>query len=136
MGALEDLTAQLDGIAGDTSLSPAEKTASLSSLRERVNDVVGYADRLIIQQHRQREGAAAVGVRDQMLARRRADLHEAALGAGESAAELEESALLSHATLDQLREEGLEGEALERLEGEFPGGSPFTPVPSRKVTRW
>lgn len=122
MGALEDLTAQLDGIAGDAALDPAEKTASLSSLRERVNDVVGYADRLIIQQHRAREGAAAGGVREEMAARRRADLHESAVAAGESAVELEEAAVLSHATLDQLREEGLEGEALGRLTEEFPDG--------------
>lgn len=122
MGALEDLTAQLDAIAtGDA--DAAGRVAALTSLRERVNDVVGHADRLISDQQRHREGLAAGGVRATMGARRRADLHEAAVARGESPRELEEAAILSHETLDQLGEEGLAGEALERLGEQFPGAS-------------
>lgn len=116
MGAIEELTAQLEGLAGDTALDPVDRVATLTGLRERLSDVVGYADRLIALQHRAREEGAAALHRARHFSRELADLHEAAVAEGiAEAAYLEAAAVPSHRTLDELAEEGLEPEAAERL---------------------
>lgn len=112
MSALEDLTGQLDAIAGDEALAPDEKAAALAELRERITDVAGYAQRLVNLQQRVREGQAEEAVRARMGARERADAHDLAVAEGADPGELEEAGILSHRTLDELQEEGLLPEAL------------------------
>lgn len=120
MGALEELTAQMEAIAGDWRLDAAARAAALRDIRERVSDALGHADRLIVLAQRSREAQAAAGIREGMAARRRADQHELALMEGADPKDLEEAAILSHRTLDELEEEGLLPEALERLQEQHP----------------
>lgn len=119
VGPLEDLAAQLHRISNGDGAA-ADKTAALTDLRERINDVLGEADRLIAMQHRVREAEAVGSRRTRLVARENAGLREEALAGGLlEEAELDEAALLSHGELDRLREEGLEPEAMEQLGREF-----------------
>jgi hypothetical protein len=102
---------QLSRVASDPALEPADKTAALSDLRERLRDLLGACDRLLSDAHRARERGASQAARERFAARGAADARTGLIQEGHDPLELDEAAVLSHETLDELEEEGLAGEA-------------------------
>lgn len=106
MDAIAELERQLQAAASTP--DAAERTAKLRYLRDRLNDLLGEADRLLANSHRAREAVAAGRSRRRMAARDGADMREAALEDGDlTPDELDGAGFLSHADLDELAEEGL-----------------------------
>jgi hypothetical protein len=115
--AIADLNRQLQDIANDSSLDPSDRTAALTDLRERINDVVGEADRMISMGHRAREAETSAQMRSRMAAREVADVREA-LVEEFAPAQLDEAAVVSHDELDAFQEEGLLDEAALAIDRE------------------
>lgn len=110
MDAIADLLGQIQRTANDAGLDPADRTAALTDLRERIVDVVAECDRLISLGHRGREAAASQQVRSRIAARGVAEAR-ALLVEEFAPAELDAAAVLSNDELDALQEEGLLDEA-------------------------
>lgn len=115
MDAFVELSNQLSRVANDPALDPADRTAALSALRERVNDLLGMADRLLSDAHRAREAGASRQFRDRMVARGTADAREGLLAEGADPRSLSEGLVLSHDELDEFAEEGLLDEAASQV---------------------
>lgn len=103
-----ELRSQVRSAALDHTLDPGDRYARLTTLRERMSDVLGELDRYRSDAQRIREAASSSQAREVLWARANADVREELLELGEfTAATLDEMGLLSHGELDRLHEEGL-----------------------------
>lgn len=109
MDAIAELLAQIQQTA-NSNLDPADRTAALTDLRERIVDVVAECDRHLALGHRGREAEASQQVRSRIAARGIAEARSL-LVEEFAPAELDAAAVLSHDELDRLQEEGLLDEA-------------------------
>lgn len=114
---IAELGRQFDASASDPGLTPRERMVKLRTLRDRVVDLVGQADRYIGNLHQLEESAAARDTRDVLRARELAGVRESLELDGVDGALLDEAALPTNAELDALAEEGLLGEAVAVIGG-------------------
>jgi hypothetical protein len=111
--ALASFADELNRVAGDGTLDPAQRVAALRSLRDELAFLLGSADRYLGTLNLQREAAAIGRVRERVAARESADAREAVLDQGLLAPEvLDAAGVPSHEELDGRIADGTIEEAL------------------------
>lgn len=121
--AIGQLRDELDRLAADPDIEPADRVAQLRDLRSDLAFLTGTCDRYIADQELLREGSALDRVREYLGAREDADARGVLLDRGMATPEqLDAAGLLSHDELDRRVQDGTVEEAIVGVAHLFDAG--------------